>query len=432
MSHVRDLFFDEFYEELERVAGGIKLEEERPSEPSILAGEVRGCWRPYIPDTGEREEALVSVDGGVQLSRFAYGGFVTVGRALALIHRPGEDRTLEKSVKIHVQEVYDDRDRGIIPGYVRMIAEYRAARAAAERVLEDGLKPLVLLDGSLYLGRFPYATREYTHHPGLLAEFFDSISGLRLLARERGFPVAAVAKDSAVFYLHMRLLRDLVRRAGLGPVAQEVEDASTPLDLRVKAERLRPEDREALSPFIERRPLCDTALVKVSTTTEGYTRPLLLAPSIYFGRVDAPALYERIRRSLPRDPAEGVVGSLRRFFSCPGVAVTYWKPAPRSRPFRIDVAAHALGYPESWGEERGNRFVEEDADHGPLRRVLDHLGHWFCNDVEYNIPLKQADTLARFDRDLYARKYEPFIIHRLEHAGLDITGTRRALREVDS
>jgi hypothetical protein len=51
--------------------------------------------------------------------------------------------------------------------------------------------------------------------------------------------------------------------------------------------------------------------------------------------------------------------------------------------------------------------------------------------VEYNIPLSQADTLARFDRDLYQRKYEPFIIHRLEQAGYDITGSRRMLREVD-
>jgi len=43
----------------------------------------------------------------------------------------------------------------------------------------------------------------------------------------------------------------------------------------------------------------------------------------------------------------------------------------------------------------------------------------------------QADMLARFDRTLYRTKYEPFIISRLERAGLDITGRRRALREVD-
>jgi hypothetical protein len=49
--------------------------------------------------------------------------------------------------------------------------------------------------------------------------------------------------------------------------------------------------------------------------------------------------------------------------------------------------------------------------------------------VEYNLPLKQADTLARFDRDLYTRKYEPFIIRRLEEAGRDVTGTRRMMRE---
>jgi len=65
-----------------------------------------------------------------------------------------------------------------------------------------------------------------------------------------------------------------------------------------------------------------------------------------------------------------------------------------------------------------------------LEVVLNHLGFWFCNDIEYDIPLKQADVLARFDRGLYTSKYEPFIIRRLERAGLDVRGRRRVLREV--
>jgi hypothetical protein len=431
MSQVRDLFFDEFYEELERVVAGIEPEEETPREPSILADEVRRRWVPYAPDPEEREEALVSVDGGVQLSRFAYGGFVTVGRALALIHWPGRDRMTEKRVKIHVQEVYDDRDRGFIPGYVRMIAEYDAARAAAERVLDEGGRPVVLLDGSLYFSRFPYAIREYTHHPGLLAELFTSISALRVLGRDRGFPVAAVTKDSTVFYLHMRLLRDMVRRAGLGMFSEEVERASSPFDLRMRVERLPTERRDALTPFVERRPLCDTALVRATTDTEGYTRPLLLAPSIYYGRGDAPALYDRIRRNLDEARAEKVINALRGFFGCPGVAVTYWKPTRNARPFRVDVSAATLGYDEPWEGRGGNRFVDDGCDLAPLEGVLNHLGYWFCNDVEYNLPLRQADTLARFDRNLYTRKYEPFIVSRLEAAGYDVRGTRRMLREVD-
>jgi hypothetical protein len=72
-------------------------------------------------------------------------------------------------------------------------------------------------------------------------------------------------------------------------------------------------------------------------------------------------------------------------------------------------------------------FIEKNPN---LEKVLNHLGHWFCNEVEYNIPLKQADTLARFDRDLYRRKYEPFIVKRLEEAGLDVTGKRRTMREI--
>lgn len=432
MSQVRDIFFDEFYEELERVAAGIKLEEERPIEPSILAGEARGCWRPYVPKTGEREEALVSVDGGVQRSHFAYGGFVAVGRALALIHRPGKDRSVEKRVKIHVQEVYNNRDKGFIRDYVRMIAEYEAARAAAERVLSEGSQPVVLLDGSLYFARFPYAVREYAHHPILLAELFDAMADLRCLGRDEGFPVVAVTKDSNVFYLYMELLKGAVKRAGLDRLAVIVEDSSSPLDLAIKAKRILYGEKATIEPYIEKRPFCDTALVGTHAETEGYTNPLLLAPSIYYRRNKETSLYKLIEENLQEDQARRAIGSLKHFFSCPGVAVTYWKPAPRSRPFRIDVAAHTLGYPEPWVEEKGNRFIEEDADNRPLHRILDHLGYWFCNDVEYNIPLKQADTLARFDRGLYAHKYEPFIIHRLLQAGLDITGTRRALREVDS
>jgi hypothetical protein len=431
LSRIRDLFFDEFYDELERVVAGIAPPEEEPSEPSILADDVKRHWIPYAPNPEERDEALISVDGGVQLSRFSYGGFVAVGRALALVHRPGRDRTAEKRVKIHVQEVYDDRDRGFIPGYVRMIAEYDAARAAAERVLEEGLRPIVLMDGSLYFARFPYAIREYVHHPELLAELFDSISALRRLDRDRGFPVAAVTKDSTVFYLHMRLLRDKVRRAGLGALADEVEQTSSPLDLRVRAERLPEAGRVALAPFVERRPLCDTALVNAVSEMEGYTRPLLLAPSIFFGRGDAPALYGRIERSLGKEKARRVIRALMAFFGCPGVAVTYWKPTPKARPFRVDLSAASLGHDEPWGDKKGNWLVEEDSDLRPLERVLNHLGYWFCNDVEYNIPLRQADTLARFDRNLYASKYEPFIVNRLEAAGYDIRGTRRTLREVE-
>jgi hypothetical protein len=182
---------------------------------------------------------------------------------------------------------------------------------------------------------------------------------------------------------------------------------------------------------MEKRPLCDTALIKVTTGTEGYTQPLLLAPSIFYRGDRETSLYKRIEESLEGQRAERVIDALKRFFGCPGIAVTYWKPRPGSHPFRVDLSASSLGHPEPWGGERGNRFVEEESDLAQLEGVLNHLGYWFCNDVEYNIPLSQADTLARFDRDLYQRKYEPFIIHRLEQAGYDITGSRRMLREVD-
>ena len=39
--------------------------------------------------------------------------------------------------------------------------------------------------------------------------------------------------------------------------------------------------------------------------------------------------------------------------------------------------------------------------------------------------------LARFDRELYRSKYEPFIVKRLEAAGLRLTEARRSQRELD-
>jgi len=433
LSQVRDLFFDEFYTELERVVASITRREEDLKTPPLLGDEVRRRWRPYLPDPDVRDEVLVSVDGGVQMSNFAYGDFVAVGRACALVHRPGEEGTIEKSVKIYVEEVYDERDRSFITGYVRMIAEYEAVRAAAERVLEAGRSPLVLLDGSLYFSRFPYAIREYQHHPDLLAELFTSIAALHTLSMEQGFPVVAVSKDSTVFYMYMELLKEAAIRMGLDRLIDQIERSSSPLDLRLRMSNWKGEDQEAMKPLIEGRTFCDTALVRETAGGEGYTLPLLLAPSIYYGREDAPALYSRIKRTIEPDQAERVVSALKAFFVRQGIAVTYWKPTPDARPFRVDISASTLGYEEeAWGKRRKNMFVDLDCDLSGLERVLNHLGFWFCNEVEYNIPLHRADMLARFDRRLYQTKYEPFIISRLRQAGIDVGGRRRTMTEVSA
>jgi hypothetical protein len=429
MSGVRDLFFDEFYVELETAMEGYENNEDDSSELPRLAGELENRWHPYLPGDRDLDEVLVSVDGGVQISRFAYGGFVVVARACALAHSPGEGRRLTKAVKIHIQEVYDNRDRGFIPGYVRMISEYRAAAGAAREVLDRGLKPVVLMDGSLYLGRFPYATREYRHHPRLIVELLDSISDLRALSRDHDFPLAGISKDSSVFYLHMELLKAALVRAGYPRLRALVDDASSPFDLSLKLGAMEEQDRWALEPFLDKRPLCDSALVHLCAESEGYTQPLLLAPSIYRSGSEGVALYKRLNLNLPRETSNTVSASLKRFFESPPVAVTYWKPTPSSRPFRVDVAAHSLGRREPWGSSRGNALLEAP-DRGPLEGVVNHLHHWYCNDVEYNVPMKQADILAHFDRNLYTTKYEPFIMSRLEQAGVDVKGTRRNLMEM--
>lgn len=432
MAQVRDLFFDEFYEELEKVINGIEVVQEESGTLPILSDEVKRHWNPYSPDPNNREGILISVDGGVQISNFAYGGLVTVARACALTHHPSQSRTLIKKVKIHIQETHDNRDRSFIPEYTRTIAEYQAATQAAKWALNQNLRPTVLLDGSLYIPRFPYAIREYCHHPQLLQEFLDSIVELRTLAHIHDFPIVAVAKDSTVFYLHMQLLRMAIGSAGDHNLLAQLEDTNTPLDLSIKAETINPKNQKALEPYLESRPLCDTLLIQTCTDIEGYTTPLLLAPNIYYARGTATALYKRIRRNISEPTAGKVVTSISAFFSLPGVATIYWRPQLGVRPFRIDLTAHTFDHSESWSKKKGNSLLESGWDHRKLHEILNHLGYWYSNDIEYNIPLKQADTLARFDRNLYKQKYEPFIIRRLEQAGMDIAGTRRTLREIDA
>ena len=426
MSGVRDLFFDEFYSELQRVAGEVAARDEEDSKQSILADEVKAKWVPYTHDSEERKGTLISVDGGIQQSDFAYGDFVAAGRAIALIHKPGEGRRMERKVRLYVGQVYEDRDKGFIPGYVRTICEYDAAYAAAKKVLDEGGQPVVLMDGSLYIGRFPYAIREYRHHPELLIDFFESITRLRILARDNGFPLVGVAKDSSVFFLYMALLKVAVTRAGLGGLVKQLDEASSPLDLKGKMENWSEAEWRQIEPWVEARPLCDPLLVKESTETAGYTTPLYLSPSIYYADNDTPSLYRMVDKYLKVDIATRIKEAMKGFFKTTGVATTYWKPGPKARPFRVDVLANLLGYPEAWNSHTRNMFLAPNPN---LEKVLNHLGHWFCNEVEYNIPLKQADTLAHFDRELYHRKYEPFIIRRLEEAGLDVEGKRRSKRE---
>jgi len=427
LSRVKDLFFDEFYSELERVAGEIAAREEEDVKQSILADEVKAKWIPYAGDSEDREGTLISVDGGIQQSDFAYGDFVAAGRAIALIHKPGEGRRMERKVRLYVGQVFEDRDKGFIPGYVRTICEYDAAYAAARKVLDEGGQPVVLMDGSLYIGRFPYAVREYRHHPELLIDFFESITRLRTLARDNGFPLVGVAKDSSVFFLYMELLKAAVTRAGLGSIVKQLDGVFSPLDLRGKMQNWSEAEWKQIEPWIEARPLCDPLIVKESTETAGYTVPLYLSPSIYYADNDTLSLYRMVDKYLEAETATRVKEAMKGFFSAPGVAATYWKPGPKARPFRVDVLANLLGRPEAWNNHIRNVFLASNPN---LEKVLNHLGHWFCNEVEYNIPLKQADTLAHFDRDLYHKKYEPFIVRRLEEAGLDVEGKRREKRNL--
>ena len=82
MSGVRDLFFDEFYSQLDRVVCEIKGRNEQQVNPPLLASEHTERWTKYVHDPKNRSETLISVDGGVQVSDFAYGDFVASGRAL--------------------------------------------------------------------------------------------------------------------------------------------------------------------------------------------------------------------------------------------------------------------------------------------------------------------------------------------------------------
>ena len=95
---------------------------------------------------------------------------------------------------------------------------------------------------------------------------------------------------------------------------------------------------------------------------------------------------------------------------------------------RVDFLSNLIGYMEPWESYQADRFIDGGQPLKGLEELLNQLAYWFCNEVEYNIPLYQADLIARFDRSLYESRYEPLIIRRLEEAGLSIISRRRVLR----
>jgi hypothetical protein len=433
MSQMRDIFFGEFFEELERTALSLKSEDLVIMPPDKVIEAARRRWHEYEPAERSSSFTLVAVDGGVQRAEFSHGWAVSIGRACALIYSPEEEKKslrTKKRVKIHLGRIFDNRDRAYIPSYVRLIAEYSAARDAAEEVLKDGGLPLVLMDGSLYLSRFPYAEREYLSHPELLAELFESINALHLLGRDWGFPVAALSKDTSVFYLYMALLREILALSGIdGNLADLVARSTSPMSLREKMSEV---DRRMLNTLLgDIKPLTDLEVVEASAEAQGFSHPLLLAPSIYYRRGDTvSSLNRRVRALLSKEVAERVIAALEGFFSRPAVALTYWRPRRDGRAFRVDISGSSLGYGTPMMEARRNTFVAEDYDLRTLKEVLDQLRFCFCNDVEYNLPLHQADRLARFDRQLYASRYEPFLIKRMAERGIVLRSRVRELREV--
>jgi len=209
-------------------------------------------------------------------SEFAYGGFVAVGRACALIHLRDRGQEIVKRVKIYSGELFDDRDRYNILNYVRLISEYEAARKASEQVLKEGEKSLVLMDGSLYFPCFHYAIRDYQHHPILMAELFEAVSSIYKISVTEVFPFAVVSKDSSAFYLHMMLLKEATIKAGLKNVASLLEKASSPHDLRLKMVDWLSEDKEAFEPLLDAVPLCDIALIGRSVSKTGFSTPRTL------------------------------------------------------------------------------------------------------------------------------------------------------------
>ncbi len=412
LSRVVDLFFEEFYEELERVVEGLRGRIEPKPLPAVVRM-LRRRWRSYMPKPRGNEGVVIAVDGGVQSSTFAYGGFAAVGRACALIYSGGES-SIVKRVKLYIGEAYDDAEREGITRYVRMIAEYSAAYEAVSGVLDEGGKPLLLMDGSLRPMGIPKRPSEYLHHPDLIAELLGAIASLHALSAKAGFPLTAIAKDSTALNIHIALLREIAEARGLIDLLRELE-AATPQRLQHLFRKLGDGAGDLAGAL-----LCDTALVRESTRGEGYTTPLLLAPPQQWR---TPQMIEGIDEETARRIAE----AMKLILSQPGVASTIFRPQPESRPLRVDFLSTLIGYDEPWESYDIDGFIG-DGSLAELERLLDQLAYWFCNEVEYNIPLYQADLIARFDRGLYESRYEPLIVSRLEAAGLSLLSRRRVLR----
>jgi len=430
MAQMRDIFFPEFYEELQNELGSMAHGNLHEQPDPAVAEKLRTRWHLLGPSQPDTSLIPIAVDGGIQQSSFSDGVIVSVARACALICHPNRKSGPEivKRVKIRAVRVFGG-DRTYIPSYVRMIAEHEAARAAAERVLSEGSIPLVLMDGSLYLGRFPYAEREYLSHAQLLAELFDCIASLHTLSRDHSFPLVGLSKDSAVFYLYMSLLRENLIESGADDRVIELLATSTsPISLRERLRRM-VTNPSSFSNLQATWPISDTRLIELSTSGTGFSHPLLLAPSIYYRKGDSlPSIYRRVRGLLSTSLSERVLRALEAFFSRPTTGLVYWRPPRSNRAFRLDISAGCLGDETAMRDVKSNVFASDSSDLSILRKVLGILEMWFCNDLEYDIPLHQSDKLARFDSTLYKSHYEPYIRSRMQSLGFVPRSRLRDLR----
>ncbi len=374
-------------------------------------------WVPSeLPESEPSKFSVLAVDSSSQHVVTSNGGIFYVVRALAL------------SRDVEYRELVSDFDYTSDPSHsmsdvISRKMEWLEHKAALN-ALKANFDGVILLDGSIY-GRLAHIPMEtgYVNDRAFMLDYFDTVSSFLEMCRARGIPVIGISKESRTAFFREFLIKTLACEID-GISTERVEKIlSLALDnkrIAIKElEKLEKETgvtelRKLVEELFARKP--DFQLILSCAETAGYTKPLLLGPSIRWKR-----FYERmlrdpvglIRSNFPvssRDERDGRYGRfldramkvVQKILELPSVVSFHILPALNDTPMRIDVPAWVFGIDTKLSEVGWPEPVDVNVDW-----ILELVSAGYCGLENYNIWLSAVDRKVKLSREVFENLYLP-------------------------
>jgi len=364
---------------------------------------------------------IMAVDSSVYTNLMSTGGIFYVVRSLAVCRN--HERKLLETDAIFTKASFLESQRFI--GRKMELLEIQAAIDALKSGFECGN---VLIDGSLYgrVSHIPIET-EIEDQRLTLLQYFQCYRELFDLCKKKEIMLIGVSKESrSTFY------RDYVLKLIFSEAFDSLNSDMDPADLQ-KLKPIFPEmlDKEevAIAKFARlkqkygkkldkfelifeelRSPRPDYQLIMNHAKTLGYTRPLLLGPSIRMAeRLNQcwrdPAKYVRTHfpitvREKGKDFVKWASDIIMNLVNFPGIISLYVMLDTRDSPIRIDLPS----WDHTFAKTGWPKPIKFNID-----ELLKVLVTGYCGLDCYNLWLKNVDERVRLKKRVVDTIYFPFM-----------------------